>query len=125
MGTWTAVGYYAAGAPVAMSSVSYQIPLEEPSEKVVYLNKTETQNSTTNPVEGCELELGEPAAIPVAPPGTLCVFTREEEGGKFKYVGIGESGDTPAGAPLFIEPDEVEGLIGVVNMNGTWAVTAK
>ena len=105
-------------------AISYPIPLAEPAENVVYLNAEETEASTSTPVEGCELEVFENTASPVAPPGTLCVFTRGEFGvGKVEF--IGDSGlfpgtDDPAGAFVWVQSTGE----GPMNLFGTWAVTA-
>jgi len=123
-GKWSMVGSYVSGAPVAMGSISYPIHLAEPSENAVHLDEAETIASAGSPVEGCEYEVANPEAVPVAPPGTLCVFTDQEEFGTFTTIGPGNSGDTPSGTSLWVETTEAEPLIGFSNMFGTWAVTA-
>lgn len=133
-GSWSAGGLGVEGITDPVSSISYSIPLAEPSEKVVLLNKLETEESTTTPVEGCELELGDSTAMPVAPPGTLCVFTRQEAEGS-KVMGISEDGflpgpsdtDSPTGAYVWAEPGALAPELGVGRfyLTGTWAVTAK
>jgi len=126
-GNWSANGL---GPPLEKRPfpISYSIPLAEPSEHVVLLNKAETENSTTTPKEGCELETGVLEATPVAPAGTLCVFTRaEEEGSKVGFIGLSAAilGDTPAGTYLWAETSEVTPELGQWKLYGTWAVTAK
>jgi hypothetical protein len=86
----------------------------------VYLSKEETAESIGK--GGCELELGNPAAKPVVPLDTLCIFSRFEEGfTRFSFTGSYalEEGVTPAGAVMWLEGEEGAGFI-----NGTWAVTA-
>jgi hypothetical protein len=121
MGNWSvsAIGTSQIEVPAA---ISYSIPLAEPSEHVVYLNVEETEESTTTPKEGCELEVENLAAEPVAPPGTLCVFTRIKEAGSVSRIANGiEAGDSPAGAYIWGK-SSVGGALGI---SGTWAVTAK
>jgi hypothetical protein len=91
------------------------------------LNKAETKASPGS--GGCELNVEDPAAKPVAPPDTLCVFTRDAPAGRLLYIGtvINEElyeGDNTTGAFLEIEGGEVNG-VGAVDVFGTWAVTAK
>jgi hypothetical protein len=122
-GNWSAfVEGLAGGGAFPIGTISYSIPLAVPSEKVVYLNGEETEESTGTPVEGCELDVFDIAAKPVAPAGTLCVFTRFEQFGKVKFIGsnVIEKGDSPAGALIWAE-SEAERL----RLAGTWAVTAK
>jgi hypothetical protein len=102
-------------------AISYPIPLAGSSEKIEYLNVEDTENSVGS--GKCELELGNPAAKPIAPKGTLCVFTRSEEQGSVAFVGenIINKKDSPAGT--FIWASANEG--GELSLYGTWAVTAK
>ena len=121
VGNWSvsAIGTSQIEVPAA---ISYSIPLAEPSEHVVFLNQEETEESTTTPKEGCELEVENLAAKPVAPPGTLCVFTRIKEAGSVSRIANGvEVGDSPAGAFIWGK-SSVGGALGI---SGTWAVTAK
>ena len=100
VGNWSVSGIGASPIEVP-AAISYSIPLAEPSEHVVFLNQEETEESTTTPKEGCELEVENLAAKPVAPPGTLCVFTRIKEAGSVSRIANGvEVGDSPAGAHL-------------------------
>lgn len=128
-GRWSAATKYLAEAlPFA---ISYPLPLEDPSEEVVILNKEETEESAGS--GDCELEVpgeedfGDPVGEPVAPPGTLCIFTLREEQGVIKNVGesaFGEffgTNDSPAGAVIWVEPSLPNGE---VDMQGVWAVTA-
>jgi len=126
-GNWSAIGLFGAGTFLPFGTISYSVPLAAPSEKVVYLNKTETENSTGTPKDGCKLELGDPAAKPVAPPGTLCVFTRFEEFGTFQFIGESavKKGDSPSGAFIWFETAEISSELGAIEHWGTWAVTAK
>ncbi len=123
-GNWDATDYVPDKTTGLTYAISYPIPLAQPSENVVYLNAEETELSTTTPVEGCELELFENAATPVAPPGTLCVFTRGEFGvGSVEFIGDNggfEGTDDPAGAFIWAKSS----AIGNMNLFGTWAVTA-
>lgn len=121
-GNWSAIGSYE--EPVYRPfAISFPIPLAEPSTHVVYLNLPETEESTTTPVQGCELELFNPAAKPVAPKDTLCVFTRSEEEGVVKFIGenAAAKGDSPAGAYIWAETSSLANW----SLYGTWAVTAK
>jgi len=88
------------GSSIPAATISYSIPLAEPSEKVIYLLAGEEEK------EGCKLEGFNPAATPIAPPGTLCVFTREEEQGTVYVIGenIVNLGDSTVGAYIWIEP---------------------
>jgi hypothetical protein len=125
-GKWSAIGNAPPGESVPMAEISYSIPLAQPSENVVYLNKVETEGSPGNPVEGCEYELENPAAEPVAPPGTLCVFTFAKNAGVFKFVGeTATNGDSKSGTYVWFEPLELEPGVGATVAWGTWAVTAK
>jgi hypothetical protein len=126
-GKWTAVGLYAlGGGAVPFAAISYSIPLAAPSEHVVYLNATQTTNSVTTPVEGCKFEVGNPAAVPVAPAGTLCVFTRSEEAGEVKDIGAAVGNDdSRSGTSLYVELLAFTPEFGAANLDGTWAVTAK
>jgi Collagen triple helix repeat (20 copies) len=112
--------------------ISFAIPLKERSEHTVYLTKAQTANSTTTPIEGCEYEVSSLAATPVAPAGTLCVFTLLEstEGGEVNIIGLPPAAggaDTPAGAFLkgtphgFGTPEE----LAIFELAGVWAVTQK
>jgi Collagen triple helix repeat (20 copies) len=125
MGNWDATATVPNGNP-AQFAISFSIPLAEPSENVVYLNREETENSAFGePKQGCELEVEELAAKPVAPPGTLCVFTREEAGaGIFNFIGNSALylGDSPAGAFIWFHTASPTG--GYIGAAGTWAVTA-
>jgi hypothetical protein len=111
---------------ILISSISYPIPLAAPSEHVAFLNFEETEGSTTTPVEGCEFEVESASAVPVAPAGTLCVFTTLQEAGTPKYVappGIAfESGqDSPVGALIAGKSSAAK----TMRLFGVWAVTAK
>jgi Collagen triple helix repeat (20 copies) len=123
-GNWDSSAYYP-GSSLSPFAISFPIPIAKPSEHVVYLDLEETEESTTTPKEGCELEVENPAAKPTPPPaGTLCVFTRLEEGSA-KFVRLGLNGfvtsDQPAGTFIWLETAEA----GIVNISGTWAVTEK
>ena len=131
-GNWSAVGFFAIEAYAPYAEISYSIPLAQPSENVKYLNEAETKASVGS--GGCELDVSNPAAKPVAPKGTLCVFARFSEFGTVPLIGTGtvnvgvpEKGDTTSGAVIFFNPttfDEENGIAAVENW-GTWAVTAK
>jgi hypothetical protein len=129
-GNWSAVGF---GPEFAFEpfQISYAIPLAEPSADVVYLNHTETEESTSTPIEGCELDVTSAAVIPVAPAGTLCVFTRLEEfGSRVKFIGetfnTSKNTDSTTGTFVWAEPGATfpELGIGHFQLTGTWAVTA-
>lgn len=124
-GNWSAIasGIGSSGS-FPLGAISYSIPLAAPSAHVVYLKSEATEESTTTPVQGCELEVGNLAAKPVAPPDTLCVFTRIEEEGSVQFLGenILNKGDSPAGTFVWVAGDNVSGS---ARMWGTWAVTAK
>jgi hypothetical protein len=126
-GKWTAFGYAPPNEIYPFGVISYPIPLAKPSEKVVFLTQAQTESSVGAPVEGCEYELGNPAAKPVAPPGTLCVFTQFKEFGTFNFIGEsgGNTGDTRTGTYVWFSGSEIEGPIGFAYAGGTWAVTAK
>jgi hypothetical protein len=122
-GNWNAIGtdLGTGGTARVPFPISYNIPLAKPSEHVVYLDPEETELS-----EGsgeCELESGL-GATPVAPPGYLCVFARASMSGPLNFAFIGNSfielGDTPAGALVWMQPNDE----GQVKVYGTWAVTA-
>jgi hypothetical protein len=123
-GNWDASGIAKEEEFGQAYAISFPVPLAEPSEHVVYLDAAETEESTTTPVAGCELELFENAATPVAPPGTLCVFTRGEFGvGTVEFIGDNaafEGTDDPAGAFVFA----ASSMAGPMSLFGTWAVTA-
>jgi hypothetical protein len=106
------------------SQISYNIPLAKPSEHVKYLNKAETEGSAGS--GECELVGSGFAAIPVAPPGYLCVFTQVAELGQVQYIGPGpfEAGhDSTSGAFIWSLTEAFEGVFGT-SMAGVWAVTA-
>jgi hypothetical protein len=126
-GNWTATGFYSPGVELPFGVISYSIPLAVPSEKVVFLTQAQTESSVTTPVEGCHLDPGTPSAKPVAPTGTLCVFTRESEQGTFKFIGesAASPGDSATGAFIWFEPGEITPELGALDTRGTWAVTAK
>jgi Collagen triple helix repeat (20 copies) len=124
-GSWTAVWSGENQDNIFASSISYSIPLSEPSTNAVILNREETEGSTTTPVNGCEFELENPAAVPVAPPGTLCVFVTEEATGSLARTAVpgetGESGDSPVGTILLAKTSPG----GKIRLGGVWAVTAE
>ncbi len=127
-GTWASGGFIAPeGISHVVDSISFTIPLAAPSEHVVLLKKAETEESTTTPVEGCEYDPTDPTAVPVAPAGTLCVFTTregEEEGTVVSVTkapsGVGIKSDSRLGAYIWGIPAE----FGKFELGGTWAVTA-
>ena len=126
-GNWTAQGI-GPGFEHGFFAISFPIPLAAPSAKVVYLNQKETEESVTAPVQGCKLEVGNPAARPVAPSDTLCVFTRLEGHGEVNNVVTepGTPGDATTGAYIRAEASEPdENGYGQWQLVGTWAVTAK
>jgi hypothetical protein len=112
--------------PGPATTISYGIPLAEPSEHVKYLNQAETESS-----EGsgeCELLGSGFSAVPVAPPGYLCVFTRNAEYGSVNFIGPNgaEGGhDTPTGASIWAGLEEAGTNDFRAVIDGTWAVTAK
>jgi hypothetical protein len=126
-GSWDAVANtQVPEETILISSISYTIPLAAPSEHVVFLNFEKTEGSITTPVEGCKFEVESASAVPVAPTGTLCVFTTLEEAGTPKYVappGIAfESGqDSPVGALIAGKSSAAK----TMRLFGVWAVTAK
>ncbi len=129
-GTWAVPNVAYEGSLGAENiPVSFSIPLAETSEHVVVLTKQETIESTTTPKEGCEYEVANPAAMPVAPAGTLCVFTVFEEAGHATSVVTPFAvGDRATGA--FIRVASPEGFgeadeLGQYLLNGVWAVTEK
>jgi hypothetical protein len=130
-GSWSAAGFLPPeeSRPYA---ISYPIPLAKPSEHTVVLNKAETEASATTPKEGCKYDLGGlPNSKPVAPAGTLCVFTVYQVSGHIgEFVGTVEdpqvAGDSPAGAFIRVRTgEEVANGLGEVQVGGVWAVTAK
>lgn len=125
-GFWTDHDRHASDVAEPHVEISYPIRLAERSEKVVILDLTETEGSTTTPVEGCEYEIGNVEAAPVAPPGQLCIFTTEEIEGKALFTLIpgsfGEEGDTPAGTLLWTATSVFAGS--QAEIAGVWAVTA-
>jgi hypothetical protein len=129
MGTWTtSVVKTSTPEVIFAAAISYSIPLSEPSTKAVVLNRTETEESTTTPVEGCEFELESLTAVPVAPPGVLCVFTTEEASGEPKYtvppgIAYESEKDSPSGA--LIAAKTAGESSGVLRLAGVWAVTAQ
>jgi hypothetical protein len=114
--------YPSGGGPLAFGAISYPIPLEKPSENVVYLDAAETEASAATPVQGCSYDAEDPEAVPVAPPGTLCVFTRLESAGEVSFIGA--AGTDWATGTYVLAETEGEG-VGAVNVFGAWAVTAK
>ncbi len=125
-GTWASGGFFASeGEPHVVDSISFTIPLAAPSEHVFLLNKAETEESTTTPVEGCEYDPADPTAVPVAPPGTLCVFTTREGEEEGTVVSVTKSpaglikSDSRLGAYIWGNPP-----LGKFELAGTWAVTA-
>jgi hypothetical protein len=118
-GVWVAGPAREFQAPIV--PISYSIPLAEPSQEVVFLNLPETEASSGS--GACEYETEEPEATPVAPPGTLCVFSTEEGFGEFKFIGMSpaELGDTPTGTFIWLKA-AAEGEF--PGMRGVWAVTA-
>ncbi len=123
-GNWSAIAFNSEPEfTQPFSPISYSIPLAEPSEKVVLLDQLETAESTAHPVEGCELKVGDNEAMPVAPPGTLCVFTREELVGSVQEIRVEGSneGDSPTGTYVWSAPSSIGGALSAY---GTWAVTA-
>jgi hypothetical protein len=130
-GSWSAAGFLPPeeSRPYA---ISYPIPLAKASEHTVVLNKTETEASTATPKEGCKYDLaGLPNSKPVAPAGTLCIFTVYQVSGHIgEFVGTVEdpqvAGDSPAGAFFRVRTgEEVANGLGEVQVGGVWAVTAK
>jgi Collagen triple helix repeat (20 copies) len=132
-GNWAISGLALTEQPAA-TAISFPIPLAEAPTNAVLLNKAETDNSTTSPVQGCKLDPTDPTTLPVAPKDTLCVFTRRElpEDGKVKsvtgdgnYSALKSAGRT--GAYVWGEPFIVAEELGLGNfaLTGTWAVTAK
>jgi hypothetical protein len=131
-GTWTASGVAFEGLISYPASISFPIPLVEPSEEVVYLNRAETLTSTTTPVHGCEYNASDPGAMPVAPAGELCVFTLIEGHGHIESINTNTqpfsgSGDLVTGAFLKGEPEALHTgeELGWYELNGIWAVTEK
>jgi hypothetical protein len=134
-GNWSLDGLFVEGVQAA-TTISFPIPLAAPSTNVVILNKEETEESATTPVEGCKLNKDDPAAMPVAPPNTLCVFTRlelaSETGTVEKVTGLAPhagDNDSVTGAYIWAVPvaatAELSALaIGKLELFGTWAVTA-
>jgi hypothetical protein len=123
-GTWTASGFASWETTNIPSSISFPIPLAEPSEEVVYLTKTETTASTTTtPPSGCKYEV---SGKPVAPSGKLCVFTLLETHGDITGIETPSAvGDLVTGAFLKAQAVEFEGEIGWLEIQGVWAVSAK
>jgi hypothetical protein len=85
--------------------------------------------SASTPIQGCSYDPEDQKATPIAPPGTLCVFTSTTDNtlGTFSFpapVKGAEHGDSPAGTFVWFEPVEAEPLIGFVKAWGPWAVTA-
>jgi len=113
-GTWATNGQASASFPF-ITPISYAIPLAKPSEQVVYLNQEETENSEGS--GGCEMVGTGLAAKPVAPAGTLCVFTRLAPEGQVNTV----IPDTPTGT--FV--NGAANGAGEWELIGSWAVTAK
>ena len=109
-------------------SISFPIPLATPSTHVVYLSLAETEVSPGS--GGCELDVKNPAAKPIAPPETLCVFTQINEfeiKGEFEFFGENEvkkGEDSTTGAVLWIKPESFVEELGAVKIWGSWAVTA-
>lgn len=122
-GTWSAFGSYPEGGTHPAVAISYPIPLAASSAHYVILNQEETESSVETPVEGCELETEGATATPVAPPGTLCIFTRWEEAGSPQYLTYspeGEGGDSPSGGVLWVKVSPSQ----TMETFGSWAVTA-
>jgi hypothetical protein len=118
-GSWTANYRAATQESLIGGSIGFSIPLAAPSEHVEVLTLEQTEGSVGS--GKCELDIENAAAVPVAPPGFLCVFTRFEEAGKVLAVLslTNEPGDSPAGA--FIEAKTATN--GAMFLSGTWAVT--
>jgi hypothetical protein len=125
-GTWAAnfVRVVAGGSAQTTAPISFPIPLAAAPTNHVYLNYQETVASVGS--GGCELQLESTTAKPIAPPDTLCVFTRfepEEHPTTFQFFGSSalEEGVTTTGTImwLFNQPDSNFEMA-----NGTWAVTA-
>jgi hypothetical protein len=122
-GNWDASAYYP-NQLVVPFAISFSIPLAVPSEHIEYLGVSETESSVGS--GKCELEVENPNAKPIAPPGYLCVFTRLDEGSStFQKIGLEGAGlvndDSPAGAFVWFKTPATGG---VINKSGTWAVTA-
>jgi len=100
--------------------ISFPIPLEDPSEEAFYLNLEETEEGAGT--HGCTGTVEHPTA----PPGVLCMYTAQEEGSNFPdeaFPLISGVGYQPAGTVLRFFSEEF-GQPSVLQVNGTWAVTA-
>jgi hypothetical protein len=121
-GTWVAnLGENASQTTV---QISFPIPLATAPTNHVHLNYQETLASVGS--GGCELQLESTTAKPIAPPDTLCVFTRyepEEHPTTFQFFGSSglEEGVTTTGTTMWLF-DQTPGTLDMTN--GTWAVTA-
>jgi Collagen triple helix repeat (20 copies) len=130
-GTWAVPNVaYEGTAGVEDVPISFSIPLAETSEHVVILTKQETVESTTTPKEGCEYEVANPAAMPVAPAGTLCVFTVTEEAGTVVGIVAPTPNEADRVTGAFVRVADSEGFgtpeeLAQYKLNGVWAVTEK
>ena len=124
-GSWSAFATSEVQETLTVSSISYPLTLADASTAVVKLNREETEESTTTPVNGCEFELENAEAVPAAPAGKLCVFVTNEESGSLQRIAVpgflGETGDSPVGALLLGKTTPT----GKLKLSGVWAVTAE
>jgi hypothetical protein len=122
-GNWSTSATFESSFQFLPFAISYSIPLAKKSEHIIYLDKAQTAASAGS--GGCEWEPANLNDIPVAPPGTLCVFTEEESSSQAKFGFIGpnalEEGDSTTGAWIWFF---VESAPTLANQYGTWAVTA-
>ena len=101
--------------------ISYSIPLAKHSATVEYLNQEKTEDSVGS--GKCELDISNPDAKPIAPAGTLCVFTRfEAPESHVGRVGLASFSGDDTLTGTFVEG--VTEAFGTWELYGAWAVTA-
>jgi hypothetical protein len=122
-GVWSISAYGFPPGTEVFSPISFSIPLEEASEKSFVLSMEEVDNQEG---EGFEAGCTGTAAEPVAPQGTLCVYTaRADLSAEAHLLPVTVFKNAPgyqsAGTTLVVYGEEAENtFVGY----GSWAVTA-
>jgi len=120
-GTWAANVNPVESSVLHRVPISFPIPLPAPSPEAHFLNAEDTANEAGT--GGCTGSV----AQPTAPPGTLCLYTYEEEAirilGRF-FVYNGELGYQRSGTIFSFELNGSTGEPAYLTAAGSWAVTA-
>ena len=121
-GIWSLSAYGLPNQKEVLAPISFSIPLAEGSESAFVLSKEEIANEEG---EGFEAGCTGTATEPVAPEGTLCVYTARNDSENVFLLGVPffaeHVGYQSAGATVVAFAEEDGGNI---IANGSWAVTA-